>query len=68
MENWHHYSQTLKHILDVLATGIAGGALMGIFPPIAAFLSIVWLSLQIYDRIKYGPRRNHEQEEKVDRD
>ena len=66
MENWHHYSQTLRHILDVLAAGVAGGALVGLLPPMAAFLSIVWLSFQIYDRLIYGPRRNHEQEEKID--
>lgn len=62
MENWHHYSQTLKHILDFLAVGVTGGALVGFLPPFAAFLSIVWLSFQIYDRITYGPRGNKEED------
>ncbi len=68
MEDLHHHTATIKYILDAIAAGIAGGAIVGILPPIAAFLSIIWISFQIYDRVKYGPRRNQEQEEKVDRD
>ena len=40
--------QVAKPAADVTSIGIAGGALLGYLPPIAAGLSIVWMGLQIY--------------------
>lgn len=37
-----------KHALDALAAIAAFGALAKILPPLAAFLSIIWLSMQMF--------------------
>lgn len=42
--------QEVKHGLDVMAISTAGGAILGLLPPLAAGLSIVWITLQIIDR------------------
>lgn len=57
MNNWQHHFDTLKHLADWAAIGAVVGTLAGFLPPTAALLSVVWLSIQIYDRLKYGPRR-----------
>jgi uncharacterized paraquat-inducible protein A len=41
-----------KHTLDALAALAAVGAVASILPPIAALLSIIWLTLQIYGWIE----------------
>jgi hypothetical protein len=41
-----------KHALDALAAVAAIGAVAQMLPPIAAALSIVWLTLQIYGWIE----------------
>ena len=51
------HAETIKHTLDATAAFVAVGALADFLPPIAALFSIIWLSFQIYDRLKYGPRR-----------
>ena len=53
MENHH----ALRYTLDFLSIGGVVATLAGWLPPVAALLSIVWLSMQIYDRIKYGPKK-----------
>lgn len=48
----------IKAVIDwVVAPGTIVASLLGWLPPIAAALSIVWVSLQIYDRLKYGPKK-----------
>lgn len=42
----------IKHALDWAAVGTAIATLAGWLPNIAAFFSIVWLSMQMYDWIK----------------
>ena len=51
----HH--TTLKAILDVLSYITAVSVLSGVLPPIAATMSIVWIGVQLYDRVKYGPKQ-----------
>lgn len=36
-----------KHSVDVGAAAVAGASIMEYLPPIAATLSIIWLSIQI---------------------
>lgn len=36
-------------VIDGASFGIAGGALLGLLPPIAAAMSILWITIQIYD-------------------
>jgi hypothetical protein len=40
--------------VDAAAGAVTVGALLGYLPPIAAFLSIIWLCIQIYDRVTKG--------------
>lgn len=47
-----HIPDAGKHTLDALATIAALGTVAKLLPPIAAFLSIIWLSLQIYGWIE----------------
>jgi len=46
--------------LDVVAGSVTLGSLLQLLPPLAAIVSIIWVSLQIHDRIKYGPRNRRE--------
>lgn len=41
-----------KHALDALAAAAAVGTVAKLLPPIAALLSIVWLTLQIFGWIE----------------
>ena len=52
-----HDHQNVKYVLDALSIGGVIATIAGWLPPAAAALSIIWLSMQIYDRLKYGPRR-----------
>lgn len=45
-------SQDNRLIFDWSALGITAGALMDILPAISAILSIIWLSLRIYQTVK----------------
>lgn len=47
-----HIPDAGKHALDAIAAAAAIGTLAKLLPPIAAFLSIIWLSLQIYGWIE----------------
>ena len=46
----HHF----KQFLDYISFVAVAGTITKILPPLAALLSVVWLSIQIYDRIKKG--------------
>jgi hypothetical protein len=48
----HH----IKQILDAASFVAVVGTLTKLLPPIAAALSIVWISVQLYDRVKRGPK------------
>ncbi len=39
----------MKHIADGLAVAAAFGTLVQFLPPLASLLTIVWMSLRIYD-------------------
>jgi len=41
----------VRHTLDVGAAGVWIASMAELLPPIAAFLSIIWLSIQIVDYI-----------------
>ena len=43
--------EVVKHVIDLGAVSIWAAAMMELLPPIAAALSIVWLSIQIVDYI-----------------
>jgi hypothetical protein len=47
----------IVHLIDGFAGAITLGSVLGFLPPVAALLSIVWILIQIYDRVRYGPRR-----------
>jgi len=42
-----HTLDTMKHGVDAGAAAVAGASFMEYLPPIAATLSIIWLSIQI---------------------
>ena len=46
---------TARHVLDFAAYAGVIGTVLGWLPVFAALLSCVWLSFQVYDRVKYGP-------------
>lgn len=48
----NHIPEGGKHALDALAALTVVGALADILPPMAAGLSIIWLSMQIYGWIE----------------
>lgn len=48
-------NQELKHGLDVVAYSSMVAALVGWLPPIAAALTIVWLSIQITEKVLGKP-------------
>lgn len=45
---FHPLATALKHILDVISISVVVGTIVHALPPLAAGLSIVWLSLQMY--------------------
>jgi hypothetical protein len=49
--------QNIKYVLDAVSVALIAAAYSGFVTHLAAFFSIIWLGLQIYDRIKYGPKR-----------
>jgi Na+-transporting NADH:ubiquinone oxidoreductase subunit NqrD len=50
-------SEPIKAFLDWCACGAGVGVAIGLLPHLAGLFSIVWLGLQIYDRIRYGYKR-----------
>lgn len=42
----------VKHIADATAAVAAFGAMVQILPPLASLLTIIWMSLRIYDWIE----------------
>jgi len=42
------YMET-KHVIDACAAGISFACVAQILPPIAASLSIIWLSIQLWE-------------------
>jgi hypothetical protein len=57
---------TAKFVLDVLSLGTVLSTLMGWLPPFAAFMSIIWLGMQIHDRIRYGHPQGHKHARRED--
>jgi hypothetical protein len=49
--------EQLTWVLNWVAGGTVLGTLIGWLPSIAAAFSIVWIGMQIYDRIAHGPKR-----------
>lgn len=47
-----HVQHTAQQIADVCAYGIVGCTIIDLLPPMAALLSIVWIVIQIYYKIK----------------
>jgi len=45
----NHLGDNVKHIADGLAVAAAFGTLVQFLPPLASLLTIVWMSLRIYD-------------------
>ena len=42
----------MKHIADGLAVAAAFGTLVQFLPPLASLLTIVWMTLRIYDWVE----------------
>lgn len=47
--------ETVKYTLDAISLGTVIATLAGWLPPLAALLSIIWLSIQIWDRFNRKP-------------
>lgn len=45
----NQFAHDLKQVTDVVAAGVSGAALLQIIPAVAGLLSIVWLSIRIYE-------------------
>lgn len=43
------HQETIKHIIDVASISVWVGALMQVLPAIAAFISIIWGCIRIYE-------------------
>ena len=48
----NHLGDNVKHIADGLAVAAAFGTLVQFLPPLASLLTIVWMSLRIYDWVE----------------
>jgi hypothetical protein len=46
---FNHLGDNVKHIADGLAVAAAFGTLVEFLPPLASLLTIVWMTLRIYD-------------------
>lgn len=57
-----HQQEALKTVADVAAGATVVGALMQWLPPIAAALSIVWLTIRLYEWARWvrGGRKGKE--------
>lgn len=49
-------SEQGKTFMDWIAYSLAGATIVKVLPAVAAAFSIVWIGVQLYDRIKHGPR------------
>lgn len=45
----HHWQDAAKHIVDAISIGVAVGTVIKLLPAIAAFLSIIWTAIRIYE-------------------
>lgn len=45
----NYLGENVKHIADGVAAVAAFGTLVQILPPLASLLTVVWMSLRIYD-------------------
>jgi len=45
----NYLGDNVKHIADGIAAAAAFGTLLQFLPPLASLLTIVWMSLRIYD-------------------
>ncbi len=48
MYDFHHVINAIKHILDAVSVSAAFATLIGLLPPLAALLSILWIVFQFY--------------------
>lgn len=46
---WDALKDALKHLTDFVAIGVTVGTIMKILPAVAAFLSIIWTMIRIYE-------------------
>lgn len=53
----NYMPENIKHLLDAVSYGTLVAAITNVLPPLAALLSVIWLSIQIYDRLKHGPKK-----------
>lgn len=52
----------IRHILDAISVGVIFSTIVGWLPSIAALLSIIWLGIQIYDRVKNGYKGKYDKD------
>lgn len=48
----NYLGDNVKHIADGVAVAAAFGTLVQFLPPLASLLTIVWMSLRIYDWVE----------------
>lgn len=46
---WDALKDALKHLTDFVAIGVTVGTIMKLLPAVAAFLSIIWTAIRIYE-------------------
>lgn len=46
---WKHVPEGIKHLLDALSIGTMLGTLFQMLPNIAAFFTILWTAIRIYE-------------------
>jgi len=51
----HNVLPAVKVTGDIVSLAAITTTLLGYLPPVAAFMSILWLGIQIHDRWKHGP-------------
>lgn len=48
-------SEHIKTAIDAVAAGVTFATLANLLPYISATLTVIWMLIRLYDRIKYGP-------------
>jgi hypothetical protein len=57
MTSFFRQHEEMTAVINWIAGGTVVATLVGWLPSIAAAFSIVWIGMQIYDRVKNGPKR-----------
>lgn len=45
----NHWQEAAKYIIDALSIGVVVGTVIKLLPAVAAFMSIIWTTIRIYE-------------------